>query len=277
MATRRQQQTTTEEPEGLQVETLDHGPDGDDDEGTTTTTPPPATQQPSGVRAGERMYTEAELRAEQERARQQEKDKLYGRLDTQDQTLKRLQEDLDRREANEAARVKAEQEAQAAKDREELTAKDLLERQNADWERRFEVMQQEREADRALLAREAQYQELQATRLRMLSEADADNTIAPQLLDYVGGNTPEEIAQSIAMAQSKSADILTEVQTRQQQMRQGMKGASVTQPPVGPMETDQAYETITKETLDKMSMADYARNRPKLLAAASRARFGAQQ
>lgn len=274
MATRRQPQTTTlEEPEGLQVEPLDYGTN--DDEGTTP--PPPAQQDPAAVRAGERLYTESEVREQQERARQQEKDKLYSKLEDQDKTLQELRDDLAARRQREADEEKARKDAADARDREELSAKELLERQNADWEHRFEVMQQEREADRALLAREAQYQELQATRERMMREADADNTIAPQLFDYIGGDTPEQIAQSIAMAQAKSADILAEVHTRQQQQRQGMKGASVTQPPVGPMETDQAYETITKEALDNMSPADYARNRPKLLAAASRARFGAQQ
>lgn len=273
MASRRTTTTVTEEePEGLVIEGgLERAPD----EGTTTPPPPPG--QPDN---GGRTFSAEDL----EKARQQEKDKLYSKIEQQEGTLSEqakiladLKADLDARRAREAEEEKRRQDEQAARDRDELSAKDLLDQRQQEWEARFAEQQAQIEADRALLAREAQYQELLALKDRLLREADADNTIAPQLLDYVGGHDENQIRQSIAMAQAKSADILTEIQTRQQQLRQGMKGASVTQPPVGPMETDQAYETITKESIENMSMDDWARNRGKILQAASRARFGAQQ
>jgi hypothetical protein len=224
-----------------------------------------------------RTFTEEELHRAQEEARRQEKDKLYEKLGSTEQTLAELKADLDARKAAEAEALRQAQVAEEARKREELSAKDLLDQQAATWENRFAEMQKELAQRDALLLRESEFQALATTRQRMLDEEGVRDSIAPQLLDYVGGGNEAEIAQSIAMAQKKTADILAEVQGAQQRQRQQMKGPSVTQPPVGPMETDQAYETLTPEDIASMSMTEYGKHRDKLLAAASRAaRQGAQ-
>lgn len=224
-----------------------------------------------------RTFTEEELHRAQEEARRQEKDKLYPQLEETRSAVKRLTDDLETRQAAEAEAQRAAQAAEEARKREELSAKDLLDQQAATWENRFAEMQKELAQRDALLLRESEFQALAATRQRMLDEEGVRDSIAPQLLPYVGGSSEAEIEQSIAMARKTTADILADVQGAQQRQRQQMKGPSVTQPPVGPMETDQAYETLTPEDIANMSMPEYAKHRDKLLAAASRAaRQGAQ-
>lgn len=244
------------------------------------TAPPEPQQQAPSPDNGPRVLTltEEELMERIEQARKQEKDKLYPRLDEQAQTLKRLQDDLEARQASEAAAQQAAQEAQEAKEREELSAKELLAQAEARFQAELASVRGELETRDAMFAKEQEFQQLSGYRQQLVSAALAENplAIADEFLDYVGGNTPEEIQQSLAMAMQKTASIVAQVQGAQQRTRQQAKGTSVTQPPVGPMETDQAYEMMSPGDISSMSMEEYAKRRPQLLQAASRARTGAQ-
>ena len=238
---------------------------------------PPAPTQPQN---NGRTFTVEDI----ERARQQEKDKLYPEIEELRNGMKTLTADLERRQQEQAAAEQAAREAAEARDREEKSAKQLLEEAEARFNAELQAVRGEVATRDALLAREAAFQELQRTREAMLdSPVEGDpsgrtvrDSIAPQLLKFVGGSTPDEIAQSIATVMQTSADIVAEVAGATQRQRQQQKGASVTQPPVGPMETQTANETLTASDIRAMPMDEYAKRRSSLLNAASRAARGAQ-
>jgi hypothetical protein len=89
------------------------------------------------------------------------------------------------------------------------------------------------------------------------------------LLDLVGGNSEEEIEASIALMRQKTDAILTSVAEAQRGQRQAQPTARATQPPVGPMETDQLQESYSPAEIAAMDMHTYQKLRPQLLAASS--------
>lgn len=236
-------------------------------------TPPPSNEPPSppAPPAG-KTYTQAELDAERERIRKEEKDKLYPQLSTMEEDLKSLRAERDKEtKAQEAARVKAEAEAKA-KAEEEMSAKELLLQREQEWKAEMAALRSERERDQALLEAERRYAAVESYKTRRLGE-EADE-IMPELRDLVSGNTEEEIEQSIATAKTKTDAILANIQAHQQQQRQQQRGASITAPPSGPLENEATYETISAAEIAAMDPATYAKNRDKLMAAASRQRQG---
>lgn len=232
---------------------------------------PESTQQPQNGNVPH-TFTEDEVIARIEAARQQEKDKLYPRLDEQDKALKALTADLEARQAAEAEAAKRAQDAEEARIREESDAKSLLAQAEERFNAELAAVRGELQTSQTLFDKERQFQALADMRDALIADANKDvQTIAPQVLKYVGGETEEEIRQSIAMAQETTASIVAEVQGAQQRQRQQAKGTSVTQPPIGPMETDQAFEMMSPEDIQNMDMATYAKRRAQLLQAASRA------
>ena len=234
----------------------------------------PTPPQAPNTGQGETYFTKADLDAAIERARQQEKDKVYGRLESMQTKLSEWdQREKDRVAAEEAARKQAEDEAKRRSE-EDLSAKDLLtkreqewqERLNstqAEWEKRFETIQQEREQERALLEKEREFASLQAyTQSRLAEEQE---NIAPQLVDFINGRTKEEIEQSIAVAKAKSAEIAEQVRTAMQTARAAQRGTSITGfAPVGPMETEAGQRQYSPEDIAAMDMNEYAKFRKNL-------------
>jgi hypothetical protein len=98
-------------PTGIAVPAFDRDP--------TPPAAPPNGNQP-------KTFTEDELHRAQEEARRQEKDKLYEKLGSTEQTLAELKADLDARKAAEAEALRQAQAAEEARKREEMSAKDLL-------------------------------------------------------------------------------------------------------------------------------------------------------
>jgi len=208
------------------------------------------------------------------KARAQEKAKVYPQLEKLQEELakqKKIAEDLvAKEEQREAERVakKAERDAKKKQEEEsELSLKELLSKKEQEFQAQLEAERLEREKAFALLDRERQFQDLMSYRSQRI-EQERD-TIVPQLIDLVSGNTQEEIEQSIATLKDKSAGIMQDVQQATANAKQQMVGARVTAPASGPLDNDSEQNSYTPDSIRDMSLADYAKQRAKLLGTAA--------
>lgn len=256
--------------------------------------PPPASERPDSAPeqqppAGEQITVQepadsakqqrgadGRFTAEQvEAARRQEKDKLYGRLENSDAERKALLEELAQlrkeREERTAAEAKQREEVEAAakaKREADMSAKALLEQRTQEWETRFAEIQADREREREALAKEAEFNRLRAyTQERLAAER---NSIAPELIDLVAGNSQEEIDASIDVLKTKTMAILESVQQAQTANRSQMRGVSTAGfTSQGPMDNESGTRQLSANDIKNMSMAEYAKYREQLLGAAS--------
>ncbi|MDX3260686.1 hypothetical protein PV336_15815 [Streptomyces sp. MI02-2A] len=226
----------------------------------------PVTPTEPQATPAEPRFTAADI----EKARQEEKDKLYKRLQTvEDQNKQFLSEIEAQRKAREEAQAEEERkrkEAEAtarAQQEADMSAKDLLAQKEQEWNSRFAEIERQRAEELALFQKEKEFNNLQSYIQRRVGE-EAEN-IAPELLDYVSGNSPEEVEASIATAKAKTAAILESVQEAAVQQRAAMRGVSPTgYSTTGPMDTDPAQKSYSVSDLQNMSMADYAKIRGQL-------------
>lgn len=230
-------------------------------------TDPQAQQQ---AQAG-RTFTAEEVA----RIRQEEKDKLYSRMQKGDERLqsleselKTLREEREAREKAEADRVAAEEQAAKEKAEQDMSAKRLLEERSTEWERRFEEVQREREQERAALAKEAEFNALRAY-IQERVNVERSN-IAPELVDLVTGNNREEVDASIEMLKAKTDQIFQSVQSAQQQARSQMRGVSATgYTGNGPTDQDGGSRQLSVDDIKNMPMSEFAKYRSQLLGAAA--------
>lgn len=225
------------------------------------TPPPPA-----------KLFDESALN----KARQDERDKLYGRLNEQSETLSTLQSKLaameEERRAEAEAVAKAKQDAEAARkarEEAEMSAKDFVKAESERWAAQLEAMERQRAEERAIFEKERAFNELrQYTQAQV--EANREK-IAPELLDMVTGNSREEIDASIERLTAKSAAIVEALTAAAAQARQAnLRGVSPTgRPNIGPLDTDPATRTLSPQDISAMSMDEYSAYRQQLLAAAS--------
>jgi len=208
------------------------------------------------------------------KAREQEKNKLYPQMEKMREELSSLKKSEEERIAQEAARKEQRRqrdaEVAAQKKREEdetLELRDLLSKKEAEWQSQLEAERTEREKAFALLEREREFQELQQYRAQRI-EQERDNII-PDLIDMVQGNTQDEVEASIASLKAKSANIFDSVAQAAQASRKEMQGARITVPASGPLDNDSDSRSYSPENIAEMSLADYAKNRSKLLGGAS--------
>lgn len=205
-----------------------------------------------------------------QKARAQEKAKLYPQMEKLQDELASLKKERDERQAKEAERKaqRATREAEAAAERRkqeesELEVRDLLAKKEQEFQSQLAAERAEREKAFALLEREREFQELNSYRQSRL-EAEREN-IVPELIDLVSGNTKDELDASIADLKSRSAKLLESVAQVAQQTRKDMQGARITVPASGPLDNDSDSRSYTPDNISNMSMADYAKNRAKLL------------
>lgn len=237
----------------------------------TVTVQEPAKQPPAQPAGQDARFTAADL----ERVRQEEKDKLYGRLTKVDERsealeaeLKTLREERQAREAEEAQHKQAEEDAAKAKAESEMSAKRLLEERSSEWEKRFEQIEREREQERAALAKESEYNRLRAY-IQERAGAERAN-IAPELVDLISGNTPEEVDASIQMLKDKTSQIFESVQSAQETARSQMRGVAATgYTGNGPTDSEAGSRQLSAEDIKNMPMAEFAKYRSQLLGAAS--------
>lgn len=233
-----------------------------------------------------KVFTEEEV----ENIRKQEKDKLYKRIEEADTRVKTMEEQMAqiaseretaRKEADE--RAKAESEALRKREEDELSAKELLRKReeefeiklkdlDSDYRRRFEEIEAQRQAQEAILEKERRLQELNSYRQRRLAEEQEN--IIPELIDLVSGESEDEIETSISVLRDRSSAILESIQQATAQQQGRLRGAPVTAPPIGPMETQTEYQTLNADDIRNMSMEQYAKMRERLLnARPNRGRF----
>lgn len=233
--------------------------------------PVPAPPAPNGNQPPVQTFTQEDI----ERARQQEKDKLYERITKAEEQLKAFAKERDERlSAEETARKEAEAAAEAERQK-NLTFEQKLAETQQTWEQKFVDMQGQLAQRDAIIERERQFQALQSFRARRLQE-ESEN-IMPEMHSWIVGNSEQEIEDALSRAKETTASILNQVaqatqnqQYAQQQARQQARGVGVTAPPVGPMENQSGQETYTAADIANMDMASYMKNRDRLLEAASR-------
>jgi len=234
-----------------------------------------AVNTPEAAEAFVEAATAAQYTAEDiSRARAQEKEKLYPVIDKMKEELAVLKAEREAQAAAEAERKarRAEREAEAAKKKQEeaekeMSFKELLKVKEAELEAKLEAERVERERAFALLEKERNYSELTAYRQQRL-EQERDNII-PELIDLIQGNTADEIESSIAALKEKSSKIFDSVAQASQQTRKEMVGTRITVPANGPLDNDSDSNFASPNDIANMSLADYAKNRAKLLGTAS--------
>ena len=227
--------------------------------------------------AAARTFTEDDV----EKIRQQEKDKLYKRLEDSDGRVKSLEDQLstlsNESEVSkaEAARLaKAESDALRKREEEELSAKELITKRETEfdeklkvveteWEGRLAKIEEERASQEAMLEKERRYRELETYLGRRMVEEE--EYIIPELRDLASGTTEEEIDNSIAILKDRSSAILESIQ--QSTQPSGLRGSPITAPPVGPMETQTEQQTLSAEDIRNMPMEQYMQMRDRLLKA----------
>lgn len=217
----------------------------------------------NGERVTGKFFTEEDLI----KARQQEKDKLYTRIESMDTQLKALQQE---REAIEAARkAEAERAAEEAKKKEEaeLSVRALLEKKEQEWNNRFQSLEAQREQDRAVYEMERRLSETENYRIARINQES--EYIMPELRDLIRGNTPEEIDISIEEMKQRTNAILGNINAVTSQQTPVYRSAAPTAPPVGPMEQLSVNQTLTPDDIRSMDIETYKRYRDSLLASAS--------
>ena len=232
---------------------------------TDNEVPAEATQVPQET-SNSSFYTADDLA----KARAQEKEKLYPQLEKLKDELAQLRQREQEREAKEAERKaqRAEREAELAKkkkaeEEETLELRELLRRKEEELQAQIEQERLEREKALALLEQERRFQALEQYRMQRMNE-ERENII-PELIDMISGNTESEIEQSISALKAKSAKIFDSVAQASRQTRKEMVGARVTAPASGPLDNDSEQRSFTPDDISNMSLADYAKNRAKLL------------
>jgi hypothetical protein len=235
--------------------------------------------------SNEKYFSEEEVT----KIRQQEKDKLYKRLEDSESRYKQMEDQLnvlakEREDAIRLAEDRAKKEADVLRQREieELTAKELLARTEdqfkqrlnqveQEWSVKFQEMEQQRMAQEAVLEKERALQALESYRSRRMAEEQ--EAIIPELLDLISGNSQEDIENSIGALRARSSAIIESIQQAAQPNR--LRGAQVTAPPVGPLDNQMEYQSFSADDIRNMPMDQYAKMRDRLLNARpnSRGRF----
>lgn len=233
----------------------------------------PVTPTPETTPVPDARFTAADI----ERIRKEEKDKLYGRLEETRKAQEQLLAEVEalkgaKKSEVDAAAAQARKEAEeAARKRwEESEAKDLIASVQSEWEQKFQNLEREREQERLLFQKEQEFSQLQNFVQKRVSEETAAGNIAPELVDLVSGNTPDEVESSLNILKAKTQAILESVQQAQVAARAQMRGvSSAGYAASGPMDTTSGTQTYSASDISGMSMAEYAKVRGSLLGAAS--------
>lgn len=232
-----------------------------------TTDLPDGETAPKGI---DRFFSQEEVNALIEKTRQQEKDKLYPQLNKNDERYTALNDELKElrkfqrsAEKTEADRQKAIEDAQRAKEEAELSAKDLLARRDQEFNARLTELQESNAAQIALLQKENELARFQAYVQRRAAEES--ESIAPELLDLIDGNTPEEVESRIELLKAKTESIANSLRGAATRQRAAMPGvaASAGTNGIGPLDTpgDRQYSA---SDIESMGLKDYAAFRQKV-------------
>ena len=237
----------------------------------TTPVEPPAAPTPTApVGTGDKFFTQDEVNAAIEKAREQEKNKLYPTISKADERAQAMEEQLkeltafrQKAEKEEAKRLKAIEDANKAKEEAELSAKDLVAKRDAEFNARLEEIKQENELRVALMEKQMEATQLQSYVQRRAAEESSN--IVPELLDFINGSTPEEVEASIEVLKAKSTAIAEAARgARSAQLRQ-QPGVAPVAGVNGVTPLDQPGDRqLTAEDIRGMSMQEFAALRSKI-------------
>ena len=210
-----------------------------------------------------------------QQAREEERAKLYPQRDKQKEQFDAMQAEVAELRKAEAARAKeaekraAEVEkARKAKEDAEKSAKELLAEREQTWQQKLDDIQKAQNDKLAEIAQAQQVQqaywekEREAAQLAIYARdrvaAEQDN-IAPELIDLITGNTPEEIDASVEDMKARTARIVEGMRQAQGAARAGMPGIA---PSAGATAItpglDTGGKTLTPEDIKGMSMQEFA-------------------
>ena len=222
-------------------------------------------QQPGGPQ-GQRFFSEEEVGA----IRAEEKEKLYGRMQTMEQELDQLRQDREAREAQAQAEQERLAEEARTKSEEAMDVRQLLEKKDQEWNTRLAEIETQRERDLAIFEQERQYTQLQDYRRDRIEQEQ--EWILPELRDLIIGANPGEIDNAIEIMKQRTATIVQNLQAAVTQQRGPIRGVAPTgAPPVGPMEQQMATQTLSADDIRQMDNKTFAIYRDQLLGIASRA------
>lgn len=207
----------------------------------TLPTNSPQFQQPANP---DQRFTLDDVNAAREAARKEANDRLYPRLEKQDERYKELMEEVNalksirqKQEESEAARqAEIETKTKAAADAEK-TSLERLEDAQKEWNERYAKLENDNKIKDALLQKEKERSDLmdyRAQRLAAEKEPAVDqsgqrlhNGIAPEFEGYVFGTTREAIDQAIITAQQNTTSILEGIRAAQVAQAANAPGVSV--------------------------------------------------
>lgn len=215
-----------------------------------------------------------------EQARREERDKLYAQISKGDDRFKAMEAEVERLKQVEAERLKEiekrEREAEKARQKAaeaELSAKELVEKRQQEWQAQLEATRAEQAAQLAAIQEQQKLQQAMWEKEREMAAlqiyirdavaAEQDN-IAPELLDFIGGNTKEEVDASIQRVKDKTAAIVEGMRQAQIAHRAGMPGTAPSAGATGLTPgLDTGSQQLSAEDIKNMSMADFAALRQK--------------
>lgn len=230
-------------------------------------TAPVADPAPQGH---DRFFTQEEVNAMIEKAREQEKNKLYPTISKADERVKTMEEELKElnkfrktAEKQEADRLKAIEDAQKAKEEAELSAKEIIAKRDQDFNAKIQQLQEDNERRIALMEQEVKFNQLQAYIQRRVAEEA--NNIVPELIDFISGNSPEEVESSIEVLKAKSQAIAEAARGAGIRQRAAMPGVAPSSGTTGitPLDTpgDRQYSA---QDIKGMNMQEFAALRKKV-------------
>ena len=149
--------------------------------------------------------------------------------------------------------------AKKAAEEEKMTAQQLIESRGRQWEQQIAEMQRKQDEQTALFQKEREFTQLQIY-IRDQVAAHADD-IMPELLDYIGGSSPEEVDASIQVALQKSLSVAQKLAEMQTNGRASMQGTRTGPVPIGELDRPAGDGQLTSEQIAAMSMPEYAKFR----------------
>lgn len=223
-----------------------------------STEPSPISTEP--VQPNSRYFTEADL----ERAREQEKSKLYDRLERQQQqldvfksTVDDLKAEKDARLAETSAQRKAAEDAQRRAEEEKMSAQQLINAREAEFNKKLEEQRLEMDNKVALWQKEQRFLQLGAYATRRVAEEISEANVLPELAEYITGESEQDIEAAIAIAREKTDRIVKGAQTLTAPVPPGV---SPTGAP-GIMSLPQGPRELTPAEIAQMSMEQYKQYR----------------
>lgn len=216
-----------------------------------------------------------------EQARKEERDKLYPKIEATDSRYKEMAAEVETLRKAENERQKAAD--KAARDAEkarikaaeaELEAKALIEKRTQEWQAQLEArdaqhaadrkaMQEAQELQAAVYAKDREMADLQIyIRDRVAAE---QNNIAPELMDFITGETKEQVDASIEIVKAKTAAILEGVRQAGITGRAGMPGTAPVSGATGLTPgIDTGDKNLSPDDIKGMSMQDFSKLRAQM-------------